>query len=329
MDAAVVLTIWSDRTITPPMTAISCRDLVRHFGEVQALDGVDLAVAEGEIFGLLGPNGAGKTTTVRLLLGLLEPTRGAVEVFGRDPQRDGQAVRRASGAVLEHGGLYERLTAEENLELWGRIWGLAAARRRARVSTLLRSFELHERRGEPVEQWSRGMKQRLMVARALMHEPPLLLLDEPTQGLDPEAAVLLRTALASLASEGGTTVFLTTHNLAEAERLCTSVGLMRGGRLLACGPPQELARDGAAARRLVIRGRDFDRNVLAAVEQVPDVGTVAGTLERITVALGPRSDVTRITRTIVAAGGAIEGVEEERRTLEQTYLELMRGQVSQ
>src|SRR5262249_47030876 len=163
--------------------------------------------------GFLGPNGSGKTTTIRMLLGLLEPTSGRAEVLGFDASKKADEIRLRSGALLEHNGIYERLSAEENLELFGRIWNLSANERNTRIQQLLQSFGWWERRTERSGTWSRGMKQKLAVARAMLHRPALIFLDEPTAGLDPVASASLRDELAGLAAREGVTIFLTTHNL--------------------------------------------------------------------------------------------------------------------
>lgn len=172
------------------MTAIAIRtvNLSRDFGNVQAVDNLSLEVPRGIVFGFLGANGSGKTTTIRLLLGLLEPTSGRAEVFGFDTRLQANEIRRRTGALLEHPGLYERLSAEDNLEFYGRVWRLPTARRRSRIKELLSNLGLWQRRHESVGSWSRGMKQKLAVARAMLHCPPLIFLDEPTNGLDPVAA---------------------------------------------------------------------------------------------------------------------------------------------
>jgi ABC-2 type transport system ATP-binding protein len=210
------------------------------FGDRVAVRALDLEIERGEAFGLLGPNGAGKSTTLYLLLGLLAPSAGRVEVLGLDPAVEGRQVRKACGVVLESGRLYERLTAEENLELWGRFWALSPRDRRARMTSLLGEFGLAERGRERVETWSRGMKRRLMIARALMHRPEILLLDEPTQGLDHAAAISLWEGLESMTDEFRTTLIVATHNLRDAERVCSRVGVLRNGRLLACESPAAL-----------------------------------------------------------------------------------------
>ena len=193
----------------------------------------------GIIFGFLGPNGSGKTTTINMLLGLLEPTDGRAEVQGFDTRTQAGEIRACTGALLEHHGLYEQLSAEDNLEFYGRIWRLPPAERQARIKGLLTRMGVWERRKERVEVWSRGMKQKLALARALMHRPLLVFLDEPTAGLDAVSAAELRDGLADLAASEGVTVFLTTHNMAEAERLCAQVGVIRQGSLVAVGHPDD------------------------------------------------------------------------------------------
>ncbi|MEJ5225725.1 MAG: ATP-binding cassette domain-containing protein, partial [Anaerolineales bacterium] len=184
---------------------------------------------------LVGVNGSGKTTTIRLLLGLLAPSAGRAEVLGFDTRTQAAEIRARAGVVLDSPGLYEHLTAVENLEFWARAWHMPSAARRARIKELLDWCALWDRRAERVGTWSTGMKKRLALARALLPEPVILLLDEPTAGLDVTSAAALRNDLARLVHEQGITVFLSTHNMAEAEQLCTEVAVIRKGRLLAVG----------------------------------------------------------------------------------------------
>ncbi len=220
--------------------AISTTNLTKDFGAVRAVDELDIEVPAGKIFGFLGPNGSGKTTTIHLLLGLLEPTSGHAEVLGFDTRSGSEALRTHTGALLEHHGLYEHLTARENLEFQGRIHGLHEGALRPRIKELLTRMGVWDRRDERVGEWSRGMKQRLAVARSLLHGPELVFLDEPTAGLDVVAANSLREDLATLVNDTGATVFLTTHNMVEADRLCSRVAVIRRGRLVACGSPSDI-----------------------------------------------------------------------------------------
>jgi ABC-2 type transport system ATP-binding protein len=200
--------------------AIQSDGLSRSFGQLRAVDDLRLEVPRGIVFGFLGPNGSGKTTTIRLLLGLLEPSAGQARVLGFDLRTQADEIRARTGALLEHSGLYERLSAEDNLEFYGRVWRLPDDARRKRREELLGNLGLWDRRKEPVGTWSRGMKQKLAIARTLLHRPALIFLDEPTAGLDPIAAAALHKDLTALVVQERVTVFLTTHNLAEAEKLC-------------------------------------------------------------------------------------------------------------
>jgi ABC-type Na+ transport system ATPase subunit NatA len=205
---------------------IRTEHLSRFFSTVKAVDDLSLEVPAGIVFGFLGPNGAGKTTTIHLLLGLLEPTQGQASVLGFDTRTQADEIRTRIGALLEFAGLYERMTAEDNLDFYGRIYHMPAAERRARIKELLTHLDLWDRRKDQVGKWSRGMKQKLAVARALLHHPPLIFLDEPTAGFDPVAAATLHNDLANLVAREGVTVFLTTHNLTEAEKLSLLLGLL-------------------------------------------------------------------------------------------------------
>jgi ABC-2 type transport system ATP-binding protein len=224
--------------------AIRTRGLTRQFASVRALDDLSIEVPAGVVFGFLGPNGAGKTTTIRLLLSLIEPSSGSAEVLGFDTRTEGHEIRARCGALLEHSGLYERLSAEDNLRFYGRVARMPSGDLEKRIEELLTHMDLWDRRKEAVVKWSRGMKQKLAIARAVLHRPSLVFLDEPTAGLDPVAAASLRKDLAGLASQQGVTIFVTTHNMTEAEKLCNLVAVIRQGKLLALGNPAELRASG-------------------------------------------------------------------------------------
>ena len=304
--------------------AILIESLVRDFGAVRALDHLSLEVAAGTLFGFLGPNGAGKTTVIRTLLGLIEPTAGRAEVLGIDVATRAAEVRVRCGALLEHPGLYERLSAEDNLEFFGRIWGMKAADRRERTRELLTQFGLWERRREAAGRWSRGMKQKLSVARAVFHRPSLVFLDEPTSGLDPVATVGLREDLSSLVDREGVTVFLTTHNLAEAERLCSQVGVIQRGRLAALGKPGEL-RASAGRPRLEIVAGGVGPELMDVLRARPEVDVVSEGATPGMLAIGLRGDpsVAPIVELLVRAGVAVEEVRKVRPTFEEAFLDLV------
>lgn len=304
--------------------AIETSALTRAFGGQAAVDGLTLRVPAGSVFGLLGPNGAGKTTTIRLLLGLLEPTSGSACVLGFDPRSGGGGIRQRSGALLEHAGLYERLSAEDNLEFHGRICRLPRPERRKRIDELLTHLNLRERRRDVVATWSRGMKQKLAIARAMLHRPELLFLDEPTAGLDPIAAAALRDDLATLVSREQVTVFLTTHNLAEAEVLCAEVGVLRAGKLLAVGTPQEV-RSGSRRAQVEIAGRGFSDVLVSMVGRRPEVRSVriAEAGARLAIELRQDADVAGVVAAIVGGGGEVEEVRRGSATLEDAFRALV------
>src|SRR6266508_1018722 len=260
------------------------------FGPIRALDDLCLEVPAGIIFGFLGPNGAGKTTTIHLLLGLLSPTAGQAWVLGFDTRTQAEAIRARSGALLEFAGLYERMSAQDNLDLYGRIYRMPAPARRARIKELLTHLDLWDRRRDLVGTWSRGMKQKLAVARALFHHPSLIFLDEPTAGFDPIAAAALRDDLASLVAREGVTVFLNTHNLSEAEKLCSQVAVIRQGKLLAVGHPDEL-RSRTGGPRAEIVGRNFNEAVMASLRQRPEVVSAVAHNGHLTVELHGAAEV--------------------------------------
>jgi len=302
--------------------AIRTLNLSRHFGAVQAVDELSLEIAPGTVFGFLGPNGAGKTTTIRLLLGLLEPSGGRAEVLGFDTHTQADNVRQRSGALLEHSGLYERLSAEDNLEFYGRVWHMSKADRQARIQALLTDMGLWERRKEAVGTWSRGMKQKLAVARTLLHRPALIFLDEPTAGLDPVAAATLREDLAALAAREGVTIFLTTHNLAEAEKLCQRVGVINKGKLLAVGTLDEL-RAHNEAPRVEITGSGFSEAILSNVRGRPEVRGVAAGDGKLTIELKPGVPTAPLVRLLVTSGAEVEEVRKSKASLEDLFLTLV------
>ncbi|UCC62446.1 MAG: ABC transporter ATP-binding protein, partial [Anaerolineae bacterium] len=281
-----------------------------------------LEVPAGIIFGFLGPNGAGKTTTIRLLLGLLEPNSGRVEVLGFDSQTQSEEVRDRTGALLEHSGIYEHLSAEDNLEFYGRAYRLPAAERRTRIQELLTHMGLWERRKDPAGKWSRGMQQKLALARALLHHPPLVLLDEPTAGLDVPSAAAVREDLAALAAREGTTVFLTTHNMAEAEKLCGQVAVIRAGKLVAVGHPDQL-RARAGGPQVEILGHGFHDSALALLRARPEVSAVEVQNGRLAVDLRHETPTAPLVSLLVTAGVQVEEVRRGQASLEDVFLTLM------
>ncbi len=309
--------------------AIRTRALTRDFGPLRAVDQLELSVPAGAIFGFLGPNGAGKTTTIRLLLGLLEPTAGSAEVLGHDVASAADLVRAGAGALLEHPGIYERLSAQQNLDYFGRIYGLGRPELAARSQELLERFGLWEQRGKRAGEFSRGMKQKLAIARAMLHRPKLLFLDEPTAGLDPASAAALRDDLLALVAQEEVTIFLTTHNLDEAERVCALVGVIRAGKLQAFGTPAELraqagGSNGRRGQTVEVVATGVTEALRAAVAARPEVQSAVlradGVLE---VVLRDGARPAGVVTQLVAGGAEVDEVRRVTPSLESVYLELM------
>lgn len=304
--------------------AIRTENLTRDFKSVRAVNNMNLVVPAGQIFGFLGPNGAGKTTTIHLLLGLLEPSAGSARVLGYDTRQAAAKIREQTGVLLEHTGLYERLTAEDNLEFYGRIWGLTPAERQARSKELLGQLGLWDRRKEVVGKWSKGMKQKLAIARAIFHRPTLIFLDEPTSGLDPVSASQLHQDLLDLVKREGTTIFLTTHNLTEAEQLCQQVAVIRQGVVLAQSSPAEL-RANQGKPQAAVEGSNFSGPLLTALEERPEVTGVTLQDDRLVLDLrGSGVSLAPLVRLIVEKGGQIEEVRKASRSLEDVFLDLVK-----
>jgi ABC-2 type transport system ATP-binding protein len=306
--------------VTEPIIRID--NLSCSFGTVKALDDLSLEVPPGIVFGFLGPNGAGKTTTIHLLLGLLEPTAGQATVLGFDSRTQAKAIRARSGTLLEFSGLYERMSAQDNLDLYGRIYRMPPSVRQARIKELLTHLALWERRRDQVGTWSRGMKQKLAVARALLHHPPLVFLDEPTAGFDPVAAAALRDDLARMVAREEVTVFLTTHNLSEAERLCTRVAVIRQGKLLAVGAPDALSGKLGGSQAEVV-GDGFTDQMLTALREQPDVVCAEMHNGHLFIKLRGQSKMGPLVSLLVHAGATVEEVRRGRASLEEVFLTLM------
>lgn len=298
---------------------IITKDLTRAFGENLAVNQLSLTIERGEVFGLLGPNGAGKTTTVRMLAALLVPTSGQAWVAGYQLGVDDQGIRQKIGLLPEAPGLYDALTAEQNLAFYGEMYGVE--NKEGQIRRYLELLGLWNRRYEPVGTFSKGMRQKLAIARALLHEPEVLFLDEPTSGLDPEASRLVRDFIAELKEEGRT-IILTTHNLEEADRLCDRVAVI-SGHLLALDSPRELRRK-LFGRRVVFHLSAADPRLVNELEKFEFV-TEAQVVENKILAEveDPEKQNPLLIRALVENGAEIQFVGELRRRLEDVYLELM------
>ncbi len=297
--------------------------LSRRFGDVVAVEHLDLEVQPGEVFGFLGHNGAGKTTTVRLLNGVLAPSGGLARVLGLDPLTDGPALRRRTGVLTETPSLDERLTGRENLQIFAELYDVPRDEVTARVGYLLDSFELADRADDKVGSYSKGMKQRLALARALLHKPELLFLDEPTAGLDPVAAHRVHEMITRLSHEERHAVFLCTHNLAEAQKLCDRVAVLEHGRLVALGTPTELAQKLGRSQRLELEvaaeGVPVALGVLQTNSGITDVVPEKG---KLTILGAEREAIPDLVTALVAAGVRIYRLTPEEPSLEDVYFAL-------
>jgi ABC-2 type transport system ATP-binding protein len=303
-------------------TAFVTDGLTRHFGEVVAVDHLTLEVQAGEVFGFLGHNGAGKTTTVRMLNGVLAPTSGTARVLGLAPMEQGPALRRRTGVLTETPSLDERLTGRENLEIYAALYGVPRREIAARVKELMQVFQLDDRADEKAGDYSKGMKQRLALARALIHRPQLLFLDEPTSGLDPVAARLVHDMITHLSHDEERTVFLCTHNLDEAQKLCDRVAVLEHGKLVALGTPAELASKVGRSQRLELQvARGDEDTVLRLLAEAPGVSAHRenGTI----VAAGAEwAAIPGLVTSLASAGVRIYRVAPQEASLEDTYFAL-------
>jgi ABC-2 type transport system ATP-binding protein len=298
----------------------------RSVGDVEAVRGVSFEVARGELYGLLGPNGAGKTTTIKMLITLLLPTAGTARVLGHDVVAEPQRVRSAIGYVFGGDkGLYDRLSATDNLRYFAELYGVAPREQRRRIAAVLDMVDLTDRARDRVEGYSRGMRQRLHIARGLLHDPPVVFLDEPTIGVDPVAARDLRTTVASLAS-AGKSVVLTTHYMFEADELCHRIGVIAKGRLLAEGSPAELKARVADRTVVEIETRGVTTDMIEEIRRIPGVATASvdesdrGQVVRIQSASG-----LELTQAVLARfdGVRIGRVVAREPTLEDAYVDVV------
>ena len=281
-------------------------------GGKQALTGISLSLGEGEVFGFLGPNGAGKTTTVKLLTGILSPTRGRCQVMGTDPSREPEKTHAKTGVVTEHAQMYDHLTGLENLLFYASVFGISPGEGKDRAIALLSRLGLENSVHQKLSAYSTGMRQRLSLARALIHRPQVLFLDEPTSGLDPESAQRVNSLIKSLAVEEGATVFLCTHQLRYAQELCTRYGLLEEGSLLALGTLKEL-------QKKVLQRPVLQITALQVPESLPFKKT--GDL-RYETEISSEEEIPDLLRQIIEAGGELYAAQTKYPTLEDIYFSL-------
>jgi ABC-2 type transport system ATP-binding protein len=300
---------------------IHTENLTKRFKETLAVDGLSLDIHEGEVFGFLGPNGAGKTTTVRMLTSLIGPTSGAATVAGFPIGQQDTDIRRNVGVLTETPGMYDNLSAEYNLRIFADLYEVRDAA--GQVEKYLKMLGLYDRRLDSAGTFSKGMKQKLAIARALLHEPKIVFLDEPTATLDPEAAHLVRDFIAELKKEGRT-IFLCTHNLDEADRLCDRIGVFKT-RLLVVDTPSNL-RASIFGRKVVFHLRAADEKLARAIGRLSFVREARVIDNKLVVTLeDPETHNPEIVRFLVGAGVDVQFVGELRHSLEDVYLQLVKN----
>ena len=312
--------------------AVRARGLCKRFGETRAVDDVSFSIARGRIAAFLGPNGSGKTTIVRLLTGVLAPSSGAATVLGHDVSDDVLAARRAVGVVTESISLYERFSGRYNLAFSGRLYGVPPETRRERVDDLADVLDFGSYLDDPVESYSTGMKKRLLLARALLHDPDLLFLDEPTNGLDPQASQVVVEHVESIRRDRDVTVVLCTHNLQVAERLASEIFFLDGGEIVVSGTPADLRSrlwpevtvtatvgnwSDELAREIDAAPWAIDTTAETGHPEIPDAHVIE--LE-----LASRDAIPELVETVVGAGGRLYRLEETRHSLEDIYFRVRR-----
>jgi ABC-2 type transport system ATP-binding protein len=298
--------------------------LTKKFGDKTAVDGVTFHVNDGEVFGFLGPNGAGKTTTIRMLSCLISKTSGEASIgdYKIGKKEDQVRIRRMIGILPENAGLYDSLSAYENLDFYARLYKVPEAKRKESIERFLKMLDLWENRGQNSGTFSKGMKQKLAIARALIHDPQVLFLDEPTANLDPEASKTVRDFILELKKEKKT-IFINTHNLDEAQRICDRIGILNT-KLMAVGEPGMLT-ESLRRRRISVKLVQVNAAIVAALARLgfPGVTTEGNSL--IIEVNDPEKENPGIVEAIIKAGGQVQFVNDLRPTLEDVYLKLVRG----
>lgn len=301
---------------------IETKNLTKRFDRLCAVDGLNLQVPSKTIFALLGPNGAGKTTTVRLLNGILRPTLGRVSLFGEDVQSNGSILRQRCGVQTDT-NLYDRLTVLENLKIWGMLFEMDAKSLAGRIEELLKMFGLTQRRTSITGGLSKGMKQKLAIARAVIHRPEILFLDEPTAGLDPETTEDVLQYLKRYVEDSEHTVFLCSHRLEEVELLSREVAILYQGRVLASGSISELIASVWKEKWVWIELEELTPDFMSALEQAGKVLRLSQQEKRIGFRISDRKDIPGLVAWISDQGGRIFSVREEVHSLKDTYIQLL------
>jgi ABC-2 type transport system ATP-binding protein len=298
---------------------IEVRNLTKKFGKRTVLNNITFSVAEGEVFGYLGPNGAGKTTTMRIILGLLNPTSGKVLVMGKDLAEDDEA-RRSIGVALENDGLYEDLSAYDNLEYYAQLYDVS--RCKERIEELLKFVGLYERRNEKVGVFSKGMRRKLAIARAIIHDPKILFLDEPSTGLDPEAQIMVRELILELSKERKT-IFLNSHDLDEVQRICNRIAILHKGRIMVCDAVESLRkRFSKPMVSILMSDEENGRRVLEVLNSLDFVSGCEIKDKTITLILKEEKQ-PNLLKILTENGIEVEEIKKVRKSLEDIYLEIM------
>jgi ABC-2 type transport system ATP-binding protein len=301
---------------------IDAENLTRKFGEFTAVDDLSLHVNEGEVFGFLGPNGAGKTTTMRMLSCLISKTSGEASIAGYDisDERDALKIRKLIGLIPDNVGLYNELSAYDNLDFYGKLYECSESQRKENIEYFLKMLDIWDKRDESAGNFSKGMKQKLAIARALIHDPEILFLDEPTANLDPESSKTIREFILDLKNENKT-IFLNTHNLDEAQRICDKIGIFNS-KLRAMGSPKEL-EESVWGNKTVIQLEDVTDKILDAVD-ILNVAKVTDDNRLIIDVNNPERENPLIVDAIVGAGGKVQYVTRLSPTLEDAYMKFVR-----
>ncbi len=305
------------------MNMIQVKDLTKRFGEATAVDSLTFDVAKGEVFGLLGPNGAGKTTTIRMLCCLIARTSGDAQISGYaiGSSADSLAIRKLIGLVTDNIGLYEELTAYENLDYYGKLYECPEAQRKERIEYYLTMMDLWEKRNLAISDYSKGMRQKVAIARALIHDPELLFFDEPTANLDPESARVVREIILTLKKEGKT-IFINTHNLDEAQRICDRIGILKT-KLLAVNTPEQLEATTWGTSKTVFQVEEVNGQILEAVRKLNPRDMDVKDNKIILVLADPLKQNPDVVQQIISAGGRIQYVTQLNPSLEETYLKVI------
>lgn len=301
---------------------LEVKDLRKKYGNFQALDGLNLTIKKGELYGFVGPNGAGKTTTIKIITGLLKPDSGSVFIDGLDALKDGRLLKERIGYVPDFFGVYDNLKVWEYMEFFASCYGIEGLKARNRCSLLLEQMKLEDKADFFVDGLSRGMKQRLCLARALIHDPDLLILDEPASGLDPRTRVEYSSALKEL-REQGKTLFVSSHILSELSELCTGIGIIEQGRMVLQGSMTQLFERVNTSNPLLITVFSNKEKALAILKSHPCVQTISVKEEEIQVGfIGDRQDEAMLLQQLIDAGVMICGFMREKGTLESVFMQI-------